>query len=73
MRRVPLPAASLLAALALAGSLAVVAGSLLLRILHRGPYYPGFDLAGSANGLFIVSTRTSFWEAVAYLWQQNRR
>ncbi len=52
--------------------LASVALSLLVRVVHRGPYYPGLDLAGSANGLFIVSTRPSLADAVAYIWHQNR-
>jgi hypothetical protein len=30
-----------------------------LRLLHRGPYYPGWDVLGAANGLFMVSTKTA--------------
>jgi hypothetical protein len=31
--------------------------SLVLRTLHRGQYYPGFDIVGAAQGLLLVSTK----------------
>ncbi|PTL35875.1 hypothetical protein CLG94_08990 [Candidatus Methylomirabilis limnetica] len=37
--------------------------SLWMRVVYRGPYYPGWDVLGPAHGLFLVSTR-SFWDAV---------
>jgi hypothetical protein len=39
-------------------SLAVLglAGSLLYRVWERGPYYPGWDVLGSAHGLHALST-----------------
>lgn len=30
--------------------------SLALRVIHRGPYYPGWDVVGAANGLHLVAT-----------------
>jgi len=33
-----------------------VAGSLLYRVSSRGPYHPGWDVLGSAHGLFVLST-----------------
>lgn len=38
---------------------------LLVRIVHRGPYFPGWDVVGAANGLYLVSTH-SFPELVAF-------
>ena len=32
--------------------------SAVLRVVHRGAYYPGWDILGAANGLFMVSTQT---------------
>jgi hypothetical protein len=43
---------------------ASVAVSLVLREVHRAGYYAGWDLLGSAEGLFLVSTRT-----LAELWR----
>lgn len=34
------------------------AASLFLRVFHRGPYFPGWDILGASRGLFLVSTRT---------------
>jgi hypothetical protein len=36
-----------------------VGASLAMRVVHRGPYYPGWDVVGAANGLFLLSTRTA--------------
>jgi hypothetical protein len=50
----------------------LVVGSLLVRVVHRGTYYPGFDALPAANGLYLVSTR-SLGDAIAYVWTQNRQ
>lgn len=44
--------------------------SLLLRIAHRGPYYPGLDVVGAAKGLYRVSTMTAL-EMLRY-YRDNR-
>jgi hypothetical protein len=38
--------------------------SLGLRLAHRGVYYPGWDVLGAAQGLYLVSTHTlgEIWE-----------
>jgi len=33
--------------------------SLTIRVLHRGPYYPGLDAEGAAGGLFRVATMSA--------------
>ena len=38
--------------------LASVSLALVLRILHRGLYYPGWDILSSAQGLRLMSTKT---------------
>ena len=43
---------AVLPALALLG----VAGSLFYRVWSRGPYHPGWDVLGSAHGLYVLST-----------------
>lgn len=45
--------------------------SLWMRIVCRGPYYPGWDVLGPAHGLFLVSTR-SFWDAVVSVFHSTR-
>ncbi len=45
--------------------------SLWLRVVYRGPYYPGWDVLGPAHGLFLVSTR-SFWDAVVSVFHSTR-
>ena len=30
-----------------------------MRVVHRGAYYPGWDVVGAANGLHLVSTKTA--------------
>src|SRR5947208_184660 len=35
-----------------------VAVSLVVRVVHRGPYVPGWDFVGAAHGLFLASTRS---------------
>ena len=52
-------------------ALASVGISLVARIVHRGPYYPGFDIVGAANGLFLLSTRSA-WAAVREVLYQSR-
>jgi len=52
-------------------ALASVGFSLVARIVHRGPYYPGFDVVGAANGLFLLSTRSP-WAAVREVFYQSR-
>ncbi|HUK62213.1 MAG TPA: hypothetical protein VLV15_02730, partial [Dongiaceae bacterium] len=37
----------------------------------RGAYYPGFDVHGAANGLYLLSTRT-LWDALAFVWDRSR-
>jgi hypothetical protein len=44
-------AARIPATLALAG----VAGSLVYRVWSRGPWYPGWDVLGSAHGLYVLT------------------
>jgi hypothetical protein len=53
------------------GVAAVVSISLAVRLVHRGPYYPGWDLLGAAHGLHTVSTHRG-WDALAELWTGNR-
>ena len=43
---------AVLPALALLG----VVGSLFYRVWSRGPYHPGWDVLGSAHGLYVLST-----------------
>src|SRR3954469_14421502 len=50
----------------------IVSLSLIIRVLYRGPYYPGWDAISPAHGLFIVSTH-SFWEAFSYVFQSAHR
>jgi hypothetical protein len=38
---------------------ASVGAALAARVLRRGPYYPGWDVVGAANGLHLVSTRSA--------------
>lgn len=45
--------------------------SLWLRVVYRGPYYPGWDVLGPAHGLFLVSTR-SFLDAVVSVFHSTR-
>lgn len=45
--------------------------SLWLRVVYRGPYYPGWDVLGPAHGLFLVSTR-SLWDAVGSVVHSTR-
>ena len=45
--------------------------SLLVRVVYRGPYYPGWDTLGQAHGLFLVSTQ-SFWDAFSYIFYSIR-
>ncbi len=37
-------------------AVANVVVSLTLRVVHRGPYYPGWEVVGAANGLHLVAT-----------------
>jgi hypothetical protein len=64
-----------LARRALAGGLALglisVTVSLAVRLIHRGPYYPGWDLVAPTQGQFLAATR-SVWDAVAEAFYQNR-
>ena len=41
------------------GSLALlgVTVSLMARVIHRGPYVPGFDLQGAAQGIYNIATQ----------------
>ena len=48
-----------------------VAGSLLYRVWSRGPYHPGWDILGSAHGLYVLST-SSPGEALASLFHGVR-
>jgi hypothetical protein len=48
-----------------------VAGSLVVRLVHRGAYYPGFDVVGAANGLFLWSTQSK-WDAIATVFVHSR-
>jgi len=38
-------------------ALVVVGASLAMRVVHRGQYYPGWDVVGAAHGLHLVSTK----------------
>jgi hypothetical protein len=66
------PSAAPWGALAWALTGVIVVASLVVRIVNRGPYYPGFDLSGVANGLYVISTRASFADALAYVLRQSR-
>src|SRR6185436_12741192 len=41
-----------------AGALSIGIG-LAVRVVHRGPYVPGWDFLGAAEGLWLVSTKTA--------------
>jgi hypothetical protein len=45
-------------ALLLVFAVASVAVSLWLRVVHRGLYYPGWEVIGAAQGLYDVTTKT---------------
>lgn len=45
--------------------------SLAMRLVYRGPRYPGWDILGPAHGLFLVSTR-SFSDAFSYVFHSTR-
>jgi hypothetical protein len=45
-------------ALLLVFATASAAASLWLRVVHRGLYYPGWEVVGAAQGLFDVTTKT---------------
>jgi hypothetical protein len=49
----------------------IVLVSIAVRLVHRGPYFAGWDLMGAAHGLNLVSTHGP-WEAVVELWTKNR-
>lgn len=51
--------------------LASVTTSLVVRVVHRGPYIMGWDVIAAAEGLHLASTRT-FPDAVAHLFTQSR-
>jgi hypothetical protein len=53
------------------GVATVVCVSIAVRLVHRGPYFAGWDLMGAAHGLHLVSTHGP-WEAVVELWTKNR-
>ncbi len=44
--------------------------SLCLRLAHRGPYYPGWDVLAAAQGLFLVSTKTP-WEILRFYYETH--
>jgi hypothetical protein len=48
-----------------------VAGSLLVRVIHRGQYIAGWDLVAPTQGHFLASTR-SVWGALTETFHQNR-
>jgi hypothetical protein len=52
-------------------ALAVVTLSLALRVAHRGPYYPGWDVLGAVHGLYVASTR-SVGEVAVYCFERYR-
>lgn len=56
----------------LALSIASVAVSLGLRVFHRGPYIPGWDVLGGAQGLALVSTRSA-WDLAHWYWVNEYR
>src|SRR5713101_2294814 len=55
----------------LALGLLSVSVSLVVRIVHRGPYFPGCDLLAAAQGYLLAST-FSFWGALQDVFYQNR-
>lgn len=55
---------------ALAAGAACVALSLALRIVHRGPYLPGWDFVGAAQGLYTLSTQSP-GAIVRFHWDQG--
>lgn len=46
------------------GIVVAIGTSLLIRVWHRGPYFPGWDVLGAAEGLRLVSTLapTELWK-----------
>jgi hypothetical protein len=55
----------------LALGLLMAGGSLLIRVINRGPYYYGWEVLGAAQGHFLASTR-SIWGAVSEAFSQTR-
>jgi len=47
-------------------AVASLASSLLVRIVLRGPYYPGWDVVGPAQGQYLLSTEP-LWQALGQL------
>ncbi|MGR3218664.1 MAG: PA14 domain-containing protein, partial [Candidatus Anammoxibacter sp.] len=48
-----------------------VAFSLIVRVVYRGAYYPGWDVLGPAHGLYLVSTQ-SFGDAFSHVFHSVR-
>jgi hypothetical protein len=42
---------------------ASVGSALVIRLVHRGPYFPGFEVQGAAQGLYLLATR-GWWRAI---------
>lgn len=55
----------------LAAGVLIVAASLIVRVVHRGPYIAGWDLIAPTEGQFLASTG-SFWSALHEVFYQGR-
>jgi len=48
-----------------------VSFSLLVRLVYRGPYYPGWDVLGPAQGLYLVSNHSA-WDSLTQAFHSTR-
>lgn len=48
-----------------------VSASLVVRVIHRGPFISGWDLVAPSEGAFLASTG-SFWSALREVFHHNR-
>ena len=45
--------------------------SLVVRLVYQGPYYPGWDVLGPAQGLYLVSNHSA-WESLTQAFHATR-
>lgn len=51
-------------------ALGSVVGGLVLRVWHRGPYVPGWDVLGAAQGVHLLAT-SSAADVAAWYWREH--
>jgi hypothetical protein len=54
-------------------ALAIVASSLAIRVVRRGPYFPGFDVVGASQGLTFVASEPASEYLRQYRAYRHRR